>query len=458
MKKFICTLLFLATSWVTGWAADKLPSLCDEWNIVVPPFTATDPFHTYTQYLESDTIISGKLYVKLLQEDIYKGALREESNATIYYIPSGSTHDYLLYAFNAKEGDVLDNIWTGGNEGDFPNGKSAVVQSITQTTPRQFVLSSTDEKSENTLFFRWIEGIGMEGGAVGQDFPLGMPIDPSPELLCAYKNGEQIYVSEKGEKYGCDYRKPLEVSITQASTWYGIRYVHDYPQKEYTPLITNLTYSLGSDTVIDGKLYRQIRYTHEYEHITNAYRGAIRQSEDGQQVYYIPWGSNNEYLLYNFDVKQGDIVHAYAGFNDISCEEMAEPGRSIIPAWTVMSVQTIDGRKHIFVQDEEYGTTIEWIEGIGTQYILWPFGRTCYATGLEVQFHHALCAADNEGNILYSFNTDDLGIRNECPNWQPMAIEHIHSDSPSAVKTFHNNQILILRGEKTYTLTGQQLK
>ena len=246
--------------------------------------------------------------------------------------------------------------------------------------------------------------------------------------------------------------------VTQASTWYGIRYVHDYPQKEHTPLITNLTYSLGSDTVIDGKLYRQIRYTHEYEHITNAYRGAIRQSEDGQQVYYIPWGSNNEYLLYNFDVKQGDIVHAYAGFNDISCEEMAEPGRSIIPAWTVMSVQTIDGRKHIFVQDEEYGTTIEWIEGIGTQYILWPFGRTCYATGLEVQFHHALCAADNEGNILYSFNTDDLGIRNECPNWQPMAIEHIHSDSPSVVKTLHDGHILILRGDKTYTLTGQEVK
>lgn len=264
------------------------------------------------------------------------------------------------------------------------------------------------------------------------------------------------------KKDNINYMNVKEVTFgnepPQASTWYGIRYVHDYPQEEYTPLITNLTYSLGSDTVIDGKLYRQIRYTHEYEHITNAYRGAIRQSEDGQQVYYIPWGSNNEYLLYNFDVKQGDIVHAYAGFNDISCEEMAEPGRSIIPAWTVMSVQTIDGRKHIFVQDEEYGTTIEWIEGIGTQYILWPFGRTCYSTGLEVQFHHALCAADNEGNILYSFNTDDLGIRNECPNWQPMAIEHIHSDSPSAVKTLHDGHILILRGDKTYTLTGQEVK
>ena len=115
MKKFFYTLLVSVANLATGWAADKLPSLCDEWNIVVPPFTATDPFHTYTQYLESDTIISGKLYVKLLQEDLYKGALREESNATIYYIPSGSTHDYLLYAFNAKEGDVFIGISTSGN-------------------------------------------------------------------------------------------------------------------------------------------------------------------------------------------------------------------------------------------------------------------------------------------------------------------------------------------------------
>lgn len=246
----------------------------------------------------------------------------------------------------------------------------------------------------------------------------------------------------------------------QANTWYGIRYYHSYPQEEYTPLITNLTYSFGSDTVIDGKLYRQIRYTHEYEHITNAYRGAIRQSEDKQQVYYIPWGSNKEYLLYAFNVKQGDTVYAYAGFNDISCEEMVEPDSdtSITPAWIVMNVQTIDGRKHILVQNEEYGNTIEWIEGIGTQYILWPIGRTCYLTGMEVQFHHALCAADSEGNILYSYDTDYLGIHNDCPDWEPMAIENTPATSTPATKIIRDGQVLIHKENKKYTINGKILK
>jgi hypothetical protein len=245
----------------------------------------------------------------------------------------------------------------------------------------------------------------------------------------------------------------------QASTWFGFRYYHSYPYEEYTPLITNISYIVGADTLINAKQYRQIRYTHEYEHIINAYRGAIRQSEDRQQVYYIPSGSSNEYLLYDFDVKQGDTVYAYAGFNDISCEEMVEPDsdRSITPAWIVMKVQTMDGRKHISVQNKEYGDTIEWIEGIGTHYILWPVGRTCYTTGMELQFQHTLCAADSEGKILYSYDTDYLGIHIECQDWEHMAIENTSAISSSATKLLRDGQILILRGDKTYTLTGQEV-
>ena len=117
---------------------------------------------------------------------------------------------------------------------------------------------------------------------------------------------------------------------------------------------------------------------------------SLKISENKQQVYYIPWGSDNEYLLYDFDVKQGDTVYAYDGFNDISCEEMEkhEQDGSITPAWIVMNEQAIDGRKHILVQNDEYGTTIEWIEGIGTQHILWSRGRSCYATGWQIQFEH----------------------------------------------------------------------
>lgn len=187
---------------------------------------------------------------------------------------------------------------------------------------------------------------------------------------------------------------------------------------------------------------------------------SLKISENKQQVYYIPWGSDNEYLLYDFDVKQGDTVYAYDGFNDISCEEMEkhEQDGSITPAWIVMNVQAIDGRKHILVQNDEYGTTIEWIEGIGTQHILWSRGRSCYATGWQIQFEHALCVANSEGNILYSYNTDYLGIHNDCPNWQLMKIENTSVTSFSAVKYLHDGRLVIERDGKIYDATGAAVR
>ena len=246
----------------------------------------------------------------------------------------------------------------------------------------------------------------------------------------------------------------------QAVSWYGVHYYHGYPQESQVPLITDIKFSIDGDTIINGSPYKKILYTHLFDDIFDAYRGAIRYSTDKQQVYFVPWGSQVEYLLYDFSVNQGDVVRAYNGFYDISCEEMAQedPESSITPAWTVLDIKTMDGRKHISVQNKANGNITEWIEGIGTQHIFWPVGRSCLPTGMEYQTVRTLCVEDGDGNILYSFNTDDLGIRNDCPEWKLLPIAHIHAKTPSATKLFHNAQILILRGERTYTITGQEVK
>ena len=239
------------------------------------------------------------------------------------------------------------------------------------------------------------------------------------------QNGSFKYINishiETGDPQPVSQENKVKSHATQ---WFGIQYHHDYPQSEHTPIITGITYNLGPDTLINTKLYRQIRYTNESKKVTNAYHGAIRQSEDRQEVYYIPSGIDKEYLLYNFDVELGDTVYAYAGFYDASCVEMIEyeQHQSITPAWIVQDIQIIDGRKHITVQQDAH--VVEWIEGIGTKHILWPVGRGCYATGMEVQFHHTLCAADNEGNTIYSFDTDYIGIRNNCPDWTVLSQEN----------------------------------
>ena len=272
-----------------------------------------------------------------------------------------------------------------------------------------------------------------------------------------YQNGSFKYINishiETGDPQPVSQENKVKSHATQ---WFGIQYHHDYPQSEHTPIITGITYNLGLDTLINTKLYRQIRYTNESKKVTNAYHGAIRQSEDRQEVYYIPSGIDKEYLLYNFDVEQGDTVYAYAGFYDASCVEMIEyeQHQSITPAWIVQDIQVIDGRKHITVQQDAH--VVEWIEGIGTKHILWPVGRGCYATGMEVQFHHTLCAADNEGNTIYSFDTDYIGIRNNCPDWAVLSdadtIPLYTGDDPgsSTVDPIDPNQVVV-------TLNGNEL-
>ena len=197
----------------------RLNSLCDEWNVLefrsnmgfVP-----DEYNMRHYHLTTDTIIAGQRYIRLYGDNSYMGAMREGNNRDIYYIPAGTTHEYLLYAFNAQIGDELTDLWLGRTTNEvftkeyFPYGVNATVEEITETTPRRFVLSTgyitTEEGVENyPYYFEWIEGIGFASAPDGADYPLIYAGGFTSFLLCAYKNGEQVYVSEWGAEYGCVY-------------------------------------------------------------------------------------------------------------------------------------------------------------------------------------------------------------------------------------------------------------
>ena len=201
---------------------NRLPSLCDQWNVLYETYSE-DLFFTYVYSLSTDTTINGKIYTQLVQEyessAYYKGAMREGNNRDIYYVPVNSTHEYLLYAFNAQVGDTLTNLWVGGWEHN--NGDTAIVGSISDDTPRVFTLDVIER--ENDYFYtwnmQWIEGIG------SIQEPLGY-LCPPPfmcaffhvSLLCAYKNGEQVYASELSEQYGCEYNyDPFDSGLSNQS-------------------------------------------------------------------------------------------------------------------------------------------------------------------------------------------------------------------------------------------------
>lgn len=203
---------------------NRLPSLCDEWNVLHEPFECMGPYcylETDIYRLKGDTGISifidmPVIYYKLEKNSQYIGALHEGNNRDIYYVPANSQNAYLLYAFNAQVGDVLENVWLGGEteKEDCTNAHNATVIAISDSNPRIFTLEvmpyTSDEGMEVTPYrMNWIEGVGMSDGPIGAYDSNKLCIEPVDlgvyTLLCAYKNEEQVYSSSKAEKYGCEF-------------------------------------------------------------------------------------------------------------------------------------------------------------------------------------------------------------------------------------------------------------
>jgi len=194
----------------------RLPSLCDEWNVWHESFDGLISFDKVVKYqLTTDTIIADsnyytlQRYKRLEQDGQYMGAMREGNNRDIYYFPTGRTNEYLIYAFNAQVGDTLSNLWIG----EMFNEEAAyqgVVQYISNDNPRIFTIQVKDiyQTHEDTTTYPiyWIEGVGSPLTPYGMEpTPTGLADVGVHTLLCAYKNGEQVYVSEMGAEYGCEH-------------------------------------------------------------------------------------------------------------------------------------------------------------------------------------------------------------------------------------------------------------
>ena len=196
-----------------GIPSTKPYHLCDEWNILeISNVTCggCEAYRTFTSRLTTDTVINEIVYTRLIEDGMYKGAIRQGNDTDIYYIPAESTHEYLLYAFNAQVGDVLSNLWVGRMGSDNPDGLTMTVEEILETNPRTFILSTGFTHPEEDLevfplYITWIEGVGLPDGPVGGNRYDGYADSRGQVVLCAYKNGEQVYVSEMGEQYGCVY-------------------------------------------------------------------------------------------------------------------------------------------------------------------------------------------------------------------------------------------------------------
>ncbi len=192
-----------------------ITSLCDTWNVFHEPFMGLPGEYYLRSYnLTADTIISTKRYVKLeaqYQGSVhYEGALREGDNHDIYIVPKGRTQEFLLYAFNAQVGDQLTNLWLGCDYCSEAIGYSGNVTEIVDSNPRVFTVTVEYDDQETLSHYsypiRWIDGVGFASVPNGDKCPADCPADFGIfNLLCAYKNGEQVYASEEANQFGCWY-------------------------------------------------------------------------------------------------------------------------------------------------------------------------------------------------------------------------------------------------------------
>ena len=399
---------------------DKLPSICDEWN-VLEHLAALGPdyesFSTLHFRLTTDTIINATRYVKLEQDGIYKGAMREGTNADIYYVPNNSTNEYLLYAFNAQVGDSLENLWFGANEIDrfIIKIKSATVVNIESTTPRKFTIgfewqsiysyAATNDTSEIMYAeLVWLEGVGFQfGGPLSYECPFDCAGGPGLLTLCAYKNGEKVYADPYwNEKVGCEYNRHTLPSL--CDEWNVL--VSSFCWPKYS----TVKYYLSTDTIINGQRYNKL--TSDYYSYLN-YKGAMREGTNAD-IYYVPAGSTNEFLLYAFNAQVGEVLNnLYLG----GLEENSYAGR----------VEAIsDGSPRVFTIRVLYPTTgmgeepsesfsVTWIEGVGSPET--PYGLAVVpSVPADIGVYTLLCAYKN-GEHIY---TSDLGKKYGCEyNYDP---------------------------------------
>ena len=115
-----------------------IKTLCDEWNVWHESFESFGPisFDKVVKYqLTTDTLINGQHYVKLTsdKDSPYLGAMREGNNRDIYYVPAGSTNEFLLYAFNAQVGEVLNDLYLGGFEENSYSGRVEAISDGSRT-------------------------------------------------------------------------------------------------------------------------------------------------------------------------------------------------------------------------------------------------------------------------------------------------------------------------------------
>lgn len=321
----------------------KVDSVSSTWDIV----------ENTKYFIEGDTSITGTKFFKLYKSGVahydkpfyynhvYVGALRDADDK-VFFIRKNRATETTLFDFNLKVGDIIKSA--------VGNGKKIISIDTLQNGRRVFYHA----RDHYNLGFL-IEGIGSNGGLFnsGSSFVWLHSGEMANYLICYSENNSLVYQSEVGMIANCDIVNIGSKFPVDTTAIWRFDCDSDY---YVSPASEKYQYSFKGDTIIGPHTYFKLvksgfylspgddgRFISSYK--SNVYVGALRDSEG--RYYFVKQGDSLEKVLYDFNVKVGDIVQS-----------------EIYKGEIVNSIDTCyDNRKRFYLGPDKYSKII--IEGIG---------------------------------------------------------------------------------------------
>ena len=263
-----------------------------------------DPYHlSFKEY--TPTLVNGKLY--LCDGRNY---FREENNQVLLYAPYlGMEEDLVLYDWTLEVGDTLPF-----KPKRYTNEQLGMLFRVTDVSTIQLLDGKEYKKWTFSGGYEFVEGIGAINKGFGHFYCLRHTIhtgmSAGERLVCASRNGQLLI--DNTEKWGVECQCEIETSYK--SQWCDTWNILVKTGSVHPPVEETYRYQLAQDTVIGDYTYTAV-VSKAINDALDAprYVAAVRFTDDRKvYVYY----DNTEYLLYDFNVQEGDELEVFAGINN----------------------------------------------------------------------------------------------------------------------------------------------
>ena len=186
---------------------------------------------------------------------------------------------------------------------------------------------------------------------------------------------------------------------------------HFFPNSNSYFSVSYMKFWFEGEVVIDGLQYKKVymQYDDPIADFSKAqYFAAIREDTDAEKVYCYYEGE--EYLLYDFSVNVGDVVHFYSFWPYL------RPREQVVESVDYVLIDNEYRRRINFLHDRWSVYTESWIEGIGSTNGLFFSGEFDYVDLMDETW---LLCVHIDGRKIYQ--VDHLAIDNcfvpKTPIW-----------------------------------------